>query len=115
MAANYKWGEIRIMRASNGIMGTLYNSIMDVLEQEQLELDACVQLVVNKLELGQYGFGINFADYIKTKSQMAEFIQLLEKAIYQYYIEVPLLCDEVKELLWNFHNELVKCGESLPD
>lgn len=115
MALYYEWNKKVIFRCGKRIFATLYDIILGVIDEHEIIFTNNLEKLIKKLELGLYDMDCDLADYIKTKAQMNEFTELLEKAICQYYIEVPLLCQEVKDLLWNFHNELVKCGESLPE
>lgn len=115
MAAIYGWNGKQLLRANNDMMALVHAAFLEVIKKEKLKLSKNNEALVAALKKGQTGVGFNVAEYIKTKQQMSDFLELLKKATYQYFKMAPGLTIEAKGLLWNFYNDLVQCGAKLSE
>lgn len=114
MPVYYRWNNELLLKCTKQTIATLYQKIIDVIDEADLFVTGDMDFLIHELEKGEYGTGCDFNDVIKIKRVMNQFSKILSSAILRYEQAFPKLPDETKKSLWNFYNELVKHGNELP-
>lgn len=103
----------RILRVRNLIFETLHNSIKDFIENENIELTDSLKTFIHETDQDIYGVGavIGQIDDLKNKYDVYIFADLVKRAIEKerdYYAR----CDAL-DVMYNFHNEILKYAQEL--
>lgn len=107
MAVILKYKGKFILDCSNISYRGLYNSLIDYIDINNIELNDNLAELINELESGCRGIGFDLADYIYTKEDLIEFSHLIRNAIDYLYQEIPHLNEDYRSLYEEFYNYLL--------
>lgn len=105
----------KVLKFSNSLFGLLHETIISIIEQENLDLDPSFELMLKKTDQNIYGPGAVYADiaeYLKTKKEVLLFAYCVKRAIEVKYENFNQFKTCI-EHLWNFYDELIKYSEVL--
>ncbi len=111
-------GDNVILRCKNSILDFLHKEIMSIIEFESIQLPQNIADLLEKMDQDIYGPGgitVDVVEYLKNKNELALFLSLLKNGIQQYEKKYPNVPQDYKDVLWNFHKELLKYGEELEE
>lgn len=109
------WKDKTILDCKNTIIDLLREEIETVITENKIKLNKILTELVERLDLAGNGIGFDLANYISTKEDLLIFVDLVRKGIEKYYYRIPNLSQEIKDLLENFYEELVKISKSFPE
>ncbi len=107
-----------ILRCRNTLFDVLHENILILIEENEIKIPANIENLLERTSQNIYGFGAigaDIADYIKTKKDLMVFSYLVKHAIEKYKEEYPDVPQSFRDVLWNFHKELLKYGEELEE
>lgn len=104
-----------ILRLSNSLFGLLHETILELIEKNNLELTSQLNLLLTKTDQNIYGPCAVSADidkYLKTKKEVLLLAELVKKTIELKYNNFNQFQGCI-ESLWNFHNELLNYANTI--
>jgi hypothetical protein len=107
MAVMIDWDNRVILQCSNSIMYGLYLSILDAIDDFNLNLNKDISKLVNRLDVAADGIGFDLKDYIHNKPDLEAFIKIVRMGIDKHYEEIPELPQRTKDRLEGFYQELL--------
>lgn len=108
------WRNQTLLDCSNSIFAGLYESILDVIRDQNLLFNAEIAKLIERLELCGSGWNIDLADYINSKENLKIFINLVRKGIDKQYEEIPNLSQYIKRFLEDFYLGLLEIYKDFP-
>ena len=108
MAVRYFYNNEQILHIKNSTFETFYLCLLEVMEENQVCPNQNIAKLIEHLEQGGYGIGVDISKYLKSKNDLLVFAELIKKAIEKFEINVPTLREDVKRTFWDFHKELYK-------
>lgn len=103
-----------ILHIKNVLFDRLYQNIIEILNKHNLKIPNNIEVMIHEMDQDSFGFGlidVDIADYIKTKSDLLLFADLVKQAAEkesEYSFSEP-----ARAILFKFHDELIKYGEEL--
>lgn len=97
---------VEILDVKNATFACFYEKIQGVLNEGDIELTDALRELLESLEQGGYGIGLDIGDYLKTKADYKMFVQIIEAAKNRLFMEFQDLSPEVKNRLDKFCSKL---------
>ncbi len=95
-----------LLDCTNSIFCGLYWSINDFIEENNIFLNENIIILIQKLELGCGGIGLDIAQFLKNLEDILMFANLVKEGINRFDQEVHGLPENTKLILNNFYNKL---------
>lgn len=106
----------QILHVRNAIFGFLYESIISLIEEKNLELNNDLDSFITKtLYVGGSGIGCDISDYLKNKNDALAFADLVKQAIEKEQKSEYPFREDVEKLLWDFHQAIVDYATQLKE
>lgn len=115
MAVRYFFSNDQVLHIRGSTFEVFYQSLLEVIEENNIRLSRNLLRLVDDLETGSYGIGCNISDYIENKQDLLIFADLVKKAIRKFDSESPDLKQSVRKTFWDFHESLLKHAEELQE
>ena len=100
--------ERELLRSSNIIFRGFYKSIIDYIEKNNIEFNKNLTELIEDLEAGCRGIGLDIGDYISEESEFVSFLDLIRKSLNDLYVNIPDLALDYKKLFENFYQGLIE-------
>lgn len=114
MTINIACNGVIVLRFQNVLFEILHSHFVDVIEEENIKLNKTLLDLIDKMDQHLCGTGavnVDIEDWLKNKDDLKVFLNLLEGAIAK--CKEYGFNDYSIDVLWKFHDELLKYGESL--
>lgn len=107
-----------VLRIKNLLFGLLYTSIMDVIEEKNIELTSSLQNMLYKMDQDIFGGGaiyVDIAHYLKTKRDVIIFANLLMDAIERKNHTAYPFQENIKKIFFDFNKAILDYAQELPN
>lgn len=109
------WKDKDVLSCANWAFRAIYDSLINLIEEDNIKLNHDLRELIEDLDQGGDGIGLDISDYMFTKEDSLLFINLIDKAIIKLLQDYPGI-QPYKHLYENFYKELLKAHESFcPD
>ncbi len=92
----------------------LYLKMLEAIHEKNLMLSADLKRLIEALDLGGYGIGLDIAEYIQGKKDGKTFEIIIKIATDKLLHEFNTLPQDIKDNLKKFSDEITKYTHSLP-
>lgn len=105
------WNEKFILDCQNVVFCMFYESILEVIEKENIQLNSQLQHLIEDLERGCDGIGLDIARYIKTKDDLILLTNIVRTAIGHLCKKVPKM-QYYQEVYEEFYTGLLEAQKN---
>ena len=116
MSVSLVYNDEHILKLSNSLFGLLHETIMEIIERENIWYSYRLHRMLIELDQNIYGAGGVFADvseFLKTKKELLLFAYLIKETAKEKKEIFAKFGDCIKHLE-EFHDKLVNYAQTLP-
>lgn len=113
MSVRISFNKTQLLYCDNDLFGEFYDTLLDIIEDGHFKLSPKLVTLIDNLEMGEIGISQNLAEVITNKADLVMFATLIAKVYEKWMDEYPEIPEENKDTIWDFHNELLKCADTL--